>query len=122
MNYLKLIVVKADLAQVVHNIVYIVEMLRYGNREAHSYVSGVYSDRKIAEYEAQLHMNYRGGKYYAEIHEEIVDGCNGKSLVCRIDEFEDDEELENAIKSRKEWLNYREKQLKIYEQNKKQES
>ena len=95
-------------------IVYVVEMLRNGDRETHSYIGGVYSDRKIAEYEAQLHMNSRAGKYDAEIHEEVVDGCSGRSLVCVISETEDDEELENAIQSRKDWLKYREKRLKEF--------
>lgn len=89
--------------------VYVVEMLRYGEREAHSYICGVYSDREIAEYEAQLHMNMRVGKYSAEIHEEVVDGCKAKTLVCVIHETLDDEELENAIKSKQDYLKYRAK-------------
>ncbi len=95
-------------------IVYIIEMLRNGDRETHSYIVGVFSDRKIAEYEAQLHINMRAGKYNAEIHREAIDGYAGRSLVCVISETEDDDELENAIQSRRDWLKYREVKLKEF--------
>lgn len=71
-----------------NKMVYVVEMLRYGNREAHSYIAGVFSDRKIAEYEAQLHMIMRAGKYDAEIRQELIDGYGGRGLVCYINEVE----------------------------------
>ncbi len=91
-------------------IVYIVEMLRYGDRESHSYIDGVYSDRKIAEYNARLHRIYRAGKYDAEIYQMVVDGINTRrDLVCNIYENEADEYyLEDCIKSREDWLKYRE--------------
>jgi hypothetical protein len=88
--------------------VYVVEMLRYGNRESHSYILGVYSDRKLAEYEAMYHMNMRAGKYSAEIRSEGVDNCHGRGLVCYIgDTYMDDEDLDVAIQSRKDYLKYR---------------
>jgi len=91
------------------SIVYVVEMLRYGNREAHSYIDGIYSDRDIAEANAKLHMIYRAGKYEAEIHEMQIDGAKGRDTVCKIGEiYENEEDLESDIKSREDWLKYRE--------------
>jgi len=95
-------------------IVYTVEMLRYGNREGHSYIMGVFSDRKIAEFEAQIHILWRANKYYAEIHEKVVDGV-GRGLVCYIDEVEMSEnQLNQAIKKRKKKLERREKAKEEY--------
>ena len=94
-------------------IVYVIEMIRNGDREQHSYIAGVFSDRKIAEYEAQLHVNMRAGKYCAEITEEYVDCHSTRRVVCFLDggNYSDDEDLENDIKSRKDYLKYRESML-----------
>ena len=92
--------------------VYVVLMHRYGDVEGHTYIDGVYSDRKIARYEAQSHILFRGNKYYAAIHEHWVDGTSSRTLVETVDEAMDEEEIDIAIKSRKEWLKYREKRLK----------
>jgi len=97
-----------------NKIVYIVEMLRYGEREEHSYVMGVYSDRKIAEYEAQIHMIWRAGKYNAEIREEVIDGI-GKGLVCYLSEVEmTEDQLIKAIKKRKKKLKEQQKAREEY--------
>lgn len=50
-------------------IVWVVEMLRWGNREKHSYIEGVYNERMWAEQAAHEEEVSRGGKYVAEIHE-----------------------------------------------------
>lgn len=100
-----------------YKIVYIVEMLRYGERESHSYVMGVFSDRKIAEYEAQIHMLWRAGKYDAEIRQEVINGV-GRGLVCYLDEVEMSEEnLLKAIKKRQKKLKEREKAKEEYSKN-----
>lgn len=52
---------------------FVVEMLRYGNREAHSYIIGVWRDYTEALKEAKHHMELRGGKYDCEIHEVMID-------------------------------------------------
>lgn len=90
-------------------IVYVVEMLRYGEREEHSYVEGVYSDLKLAEYNAKLHMLDRANKYSAEIRQEIIDhDPPGRGLVMYISEvYETEEDLEGDIKSREDYLKYR---------------
>ena len=46
-------------------IYFVVEMLRWNDREQHSYVIGVYDDEILALKEAWEHMNYRAGKYGA---------------------------------------------------------
>ena len=90
---------------------YVVEMLRYGNREAHSYVLGVFSDRVIAELRAQEHILYRSGKYTAEVRSMPTDVSMRGEVVSRFDENEDDVDLEDAIKSRQDWLNYKKEVL-----------
>lgn len=46
---------------------FVVEMLRNGDREQHSYACGVFDDELLALEEAWTHMNYRACKYEAEI-------------------------------------------------------
>jgi len=54
--------------------VYVVEMLRYGERELHSYVIGVFPTRTLAEKEGEEEeREFRGGKYEAEILEFELD-------------------------------------------------
>ena len=45
------------------NVLFVVEMLRYGDREAHSYVIGVYSTREMAETAGKAEVIWRGHKY-----------------------------------------------------------
>jgi hypothetical protein len=48
--------------------IYVVTMYRWGDRESHSYVHGIYDDRDLAFRMAQEEKEYRGGnKYYPEI-------------------------------------------------------
>lgn len=42
-------------------------MVRWNDREGHTYVIGVYDDEVTALTEAWEHMKYRGGKYGAEV-------------------------------------------------------
>lgn len=53
--------------------VYVVTMYRYGNKEKHSYVLGVYSNKQKAEKEVEIEEEYRGGKYKGEVLECILD-------------------------------------------------
>ena len=48
---------------------YIVEALRWGDREDHSYVLGLYSDIDRAKRAAEEHTEYRGGKYQCLVHQ-----------------------------------------------------
>ena len=51
------------------NNLYIVTMYRWGSRENHSYVLGVYDDKELALKSAIENQIDRGGKYYPEILE-----------------------------------------------------
>ena len=46
---------------------YIVHMLRYGNRENHSYVLGVFDNKNKAKSAGAAEEAYRGGKYEPDI-------------------------------------------------------
>ena len=48
---------------------YVVEALRWGDREKHSYVVGVYSNKELAEAAAELETDWRGGKYECVVDE-----------------------------------------------------
>lgn len=45
------------------NVVFVTEMLRYGDRESHSYVIGVYSTREMAETAGKAEEIWRDRKY-----------------------------------------------------------
>lgn len=49
--------------------VYVVEALRYGDREKHSLVVGVYDNARAAARDAVAYEYWRGGKYICEIAE-----------------------------------------------------
>ena len=59
---------------------YIVEALRYGNREAHSYVVGVYSTLDEASLAALAEEYWRGGKYECYINNYKTDNIEAKKL------------------------------------------
>lgn len=62
-------------------ILHVVEMLRSGSREKHSYVIGVYTDRENAELAGEVHSVWRGGKYiYAITRVELDDGPSVEEL------------------------------------------
>ena len=53
--------------------VFVTTMYRYGNRELHSYVLGVWSTREIAMQAGETEALWRGGKYEPEVTEWKVD-------------------------------------------------
>lgn len=57
---------------------YVVEALRYGNREAHSYVVGVYSNLRSAAVASLAEEYWRGGKYECYINQYTVDELEAK--------------------------------------------
>lgn len=58
--------------------IYIVEALRWGKRENHSYTVGVYSKKAAAIKHADKHTEYRGGKYACVVWEmDLMDKFNG---------------------------------------------
>lgn len=52
---------------------YVVEALRWDDRENHSYIVGVYSDKRKAAEAALAEEFWRGGKYTCEIQEHELD-------------------------------------------------
>lgn len=52
---------------------YIVEALRWGDRESHSYIVGLYSELDRAKAAADAHSEYRGGKYSCQVFQCAVD-------------------------------------------------
>jgi len=52
--------------------VYVVTMYRFGDREKHSYVLGVWSDKAEADKHANAEVDYRGGKYKADVLKVVV--------------------------------------------------
>lgn len=62
--------------------VYTVTMYRYGDREMHSYVLGVYTDEQQALKEAEAEREYRGGnKYIPEILKVQMDRAAGERFT-----------------------------------------
>ena len=60
--------------------VFVVEMLRWGDAENHSYVHGVYSTREAAEKAGQVQAVWRGGKYDPRITECEIDPRNKEEV------------------------------------------
>lgn len=53
--------------------VYVTTMYRFGNRDLHSYVLGVWSTRELAEAHGNNETVWRGGKYKPEVTEWTID-------------------------------------------------
>jgi len=47
--------------------IYVVTMYRYGSREKHSYVLGVFTNAVVATRNCAAEEDWRGGKYVGEI-------------------------------------------------------
>ncbi len=56
--------------------IYVVSAYRFGNRNNHSYVLGVYKKKAQAIKRADAHNLYRGGKYVCEVECFEVDNHN----------------------------------------------
>lgn len=60
--------------------VYTVRACRWGDRETHSYIVGVYSKKHAALKAAETEEQWRGGKYECEVLEWVLDsGAEGAS-------------------------------------------
>ena len=57
----------------VSKLVYVVTMYRYGDREKHSYVLGVFSTAEMAKKWGEDDEIFRGGKYKHEITSFFID-------------------------------------------------
>jgi hypothetical protein len=66
---------------------YVVEALRWGIPEDHSYIVGIFSSKEQAEKVSLAEELYRGGKYKCKIEEHILDHVN--------EEYTDSEDYAN---------------------------
>lgn len=66
---------------------FIVEALRYGDRESHSYVIGVYSDFNDAAFNAALVDVSRSGKYKCVINKFTINSSYRKNSEQIIRDF-----------------------------------
>lgn len=64
----------AELESRESKILYVVEALRWGDREQHSYVVGVYDTLESAKNAADEHAQYRGGKYECVVQQCPLNG------------------------------------------------
>jgi len=70
--------------------VYVLTMYRWGDRECHSYVHGVFSTKTKAEKAAQSEKEYRGGdKYFPEVIEVNIDDDHdaGFKTIIALEKF-----------------------------------
>ena len=79
---------------------YIVEALRWGERENHSYILGLYSDLERAKQAADEHTEYRGGKYQCVVlgcgmDEQLDQDWNARMLYQTKLAFEVDEDAQH---------------------------
>lgn len=51
---------------------YVVEALRGGDREAHSYVLGIWDNLEAAKDAARRHVEHRGGKYTCQVNQRFL--------------------------------------------------
>ena len=77
-------------------VLYVVEMLRWGDRECHSYVIGVFSNEWQAKQCGEIEKSWRGGKYEYEV----------KSIVLNDWDDEDDKKYENHEQCRPRSFTY----------------
>ena len=57
---------------------YITEMLRWGDNESHHYILGVYSTREGATFAGEVEKSWRGGKYEARVVVAALDAASGQ--------------------------------------------
>ncbi len=67
--------------------VYVVTVYRYGNKEGHSYVVGVYSEQWKALIAAQKEQDYRGGKYDYEVIQVEIDVDKQRKIIFPMKEY-----------------------------------
>lgn len=63
-------------------VLYVVEMLRWGDRENHSYVIGVYSSETLATLAGEAEKTWRAGKYEYAISLYQLDYIPQDKLDC----------------------------------------
>ena len=72
-------------------IIYIVEALRFGDRESHSYFVGVFDDKARACRAAIAEELWRGGKYECVIHHRLLNHERPDVIALLLEHFDGDE-------------------------------
>lgn len=65
--------------------VFVTTMHRYGNRENHSYVLGVWSSEALAKLHGETEQAWRGDKYTAEVTRWTVDASEHDDLSEKVE-------------------------------------
>lgn len=63
---------------------YVVTMYRWGDRENHSYVIGIFNEKHIAIKTGKKEQEYRGGKYSPEVLEFDINQPNSINHIIKI--------------------------------------
>jgi len=58
--------------------IYITEMLRWGDDESHHYILGVYSTREGAAFAGEVEKSWRAGKYEYRVVPMKLDAASGQ--------------------------------------------
>ena len=66
-------------------ILYVTEALRWGDRESHSYVVGVYDTKEQAELAGNVEKTWRGGKYDYTVNEYLLNEIQPDMLKFHLD-------------------------------------
>ena len=80
--------------------VYTVRACRWGDRETHSYIVGVYAKKHAAQKAAKTEEEWRGGKYECEILEFELGAENTEGGGCMPHKRIKDLPLVNTLKAR----------------------
>ena len=73
---------------------YITEMLRWGEQETHHYILGVYSSKEAAIFAGEVEKSWRGGKYDYQVVPVKLDTVSGQEqyeyhIQCVGKQYED---------------------------------
>ena len=66
-------------------ILYVTEALRWGDRESHSYVVGVYDTKEQAELAGEVEKTWRGLKYDYTVNEYLLNEIQPDKLKFHLD-------------------------------------
>jgi len=58
--------------------IYITEMLRWGDDESHHYILGAYSTKEDANFAGEVEKSWRGGKYDYRVVRKQLDAASGQ--------------------------------------------
>lgn len=64
--------------------IYVVHAFRWGDRESHSYIAGVYRKKNAALTKAHDEREHRGGKYICEVRE-FIPGEDHEKVILPLD-------------------------------------